>query len=115
MPRLPKLPRRRPKWQRLGIKTLRGAGEIAAWFGIGFAAVSATDTASEGSWLYTAIFITIVAAGTFVMKYGRRLIRTVRYSRTPKRHRRDPSSDSQTHNLSIRRLTSALTRRFRRD
>lgn len=109
MPRLPRLPRRRRKWQRIGIKTARNIGELVAWFGIGFAAVATADTAPRGSWLYTAIFMAVVTAGVLAMKYGRRTVSAIRRGRTPERHRH-PSNPQRVRNQSIRNLS----RRFRR-
>lgn len=114
MPRLPKLPRRRPRWQRAARSAARKTGWLAAWFAIGFASMAAADTVPGGSTLWPVVFFTVFAVGWFVIRRGPRVVRTIRYSRTPKRHRRNPSSKSQTHNLSIRGLTSALTRRIRR-
>lgn len=112
MTRLPRLPRRRqqarPRWQRNTIVAAGGAAEFVAWFGIGFVALLLADTANTGgalgAVLWLAIFCTTISAGSYAMRYRVRIIRAVRTSRTPKRHRRDLSSRSRAWNLSNRLL-----------
>lgn len=116
--RLPKLPRRkqqtRPRWQRAAIKTARTTVELAAWFAIGFAALTIADaTSTNGTWgavLWLAIFCTVIGTCAHAMNNRTRIARAIRYSLPPKRHRKNPSSNSQTHNQSKR----GLSRRFRR-
>lgn len=112
MPRLPRLPRRRPWWQRFSIKALQGAGGLAAGGGIGIAAMAVADTVSGGAGgnvLYAIFFTTVVGAGLFALRYGPEIVRAARRGRTPERHRH-PSTRPQVRDRWIR----GLSRRFRR-
>jgi len=113
MSKLLRLPRQQSEWRRAGTKTAWGAGQLAAWIGLGVAAIAVADTAPHGNWgavLYGVIFAAVLGAGGYVLWHAPQAVRAIRYGRVPKRHRRHPSTDSQTHNLSIH----ALIRGFRR-
>lgn len=96
MRRLPRPPRRRPKWQLVGITMAGSACEFIAWFAIGFAALTtANATNTGGTWgalLWLTAFATVIGAGTYGMRYGARAVRAIRRGRTPERHRRNQSA-----------------------
>jgi hypothetical protein len=106
---LPRLPRRRSKWQRVSIKTARGAGELAMWIGIGLACVAGLDTAAGSPWgLVPWLVILADVIGASAIRYGPHAICDIRQGRTPKRHL-DQSNQPQG-----REWIRALNRRFRR-
>lgn len=79
--------------------------------------MAAADSAPAGAWgnlMYGTVFAVVLGAGGYLLWYGPKIVRTVRLSRTPKRHRRNQSSISQIHNLSKRGLSKVLNRRFHR-
>lgn len=104
----------RPRWRRIGAATAWGVAKLVAWFGLGFAAMAAADTAPSGSWAAATLFVVVLGAGGYVLWRLPQIIRAVQSGRTPKRHRRHQSTDSQVHNLSSWGLGKGLIRRFRR-
>jgi len=109
MPRLPRLPRRQPRWQRAGAKTARVASELTAWFGVGFAAMAAADTEPGNSAMWAVVFLAVIGAGWLTLRAGPRIVRAIRHGRTPKRHRGRPGRTPISS-----QWTSAPRRRFRR-
>ena len=115
MRRLPRLPRcreqARPRWQRIGIASGRLISVTAlqglGGFALGFAAIAVADTIPDGVWRVVTQIGTVlsVVVGTVVICVFVMWIKTRGDGR-----RRNPSINSQVHNLSSR----ALNWRFRR-
>lgn len=96
---LPQFPLRRPRWQRISL----GAGKGIAGLALGIAALAVADTVTTSPNLHYLVAVTCIAVAG-LMGWA------ALASRKNERHRRNPSTDSQTHNLSNR----GLSRRFRR-
>lgn len=91
--RLPRFPRRQPRWQRISL----GAGKGIAGLALGIAALAVADTVTTSPnlhYLVAVVFIAIAAVMGWAAWVAKRNL----------------STNSQTHNLSIR----GLSRRFRR-
>jgi len=107
--RLPQIFHQWPGWQRAGQHAAKFAGiktlQLVAGIALGFAGLAVADTVTTSPLLrhLVAVGFVIVAA---LMAWGA----WVAHGRARRRHRRNPSTDSQTHNLSIH----ALIRGFRR-
>lgn len=109
--RLPQFPRRRPRRWYIAAGVLAAVECVALLgFGIllGLADIAVADTVPAGMGRSIVFVIALGMSIGAVLLVNRAL--SAARSRRPKRHRRNLSTDSQTHNLSIR----GLSRRFRR-
>ena len=98
-----------PGWQRASQHTAKFAGikalQLVAGIALGFAGLAVADTVTTSPLLRHLVAVGFVIIAVF-MAWGAR----VAHGRAGRRHRQNPSTDSQTHNLSIH----ALIRGFRR-
>lgn len=108
MNNLPRLPRRRPPWQRVSVAAARFIGvktaQLVAGFALAFASLAVADTVTTSPTAHQLVaFGLIIGAG--IAGWCAPPVRARRTGR-----RRNLSTDSQAHNLSNR----GLSRRFRR-
>lgn len=100
------LPHSRPLWQRISISAAQKLGktttELAAGIALGLVAMAVADGVTTSLNLRLGIAVAVCVAGVLA-EWG---VRVAAYRAC----RRNPSTDSQAHNLSIR----APKRRFRR-
>ena len=98
--------RRKRTWQRRRRKAAMGTVEIVAGIALGIASVAVADTATTNT-NARLLIAGLIVIGAVLAEWG------VRHA-AHKARRRDPSSNSQAHNLSKRGLSKVLNRRFRR-
>lgn len=109
--RLPRLPRRHSRRWYLAAGVLAVVECVALLgFGIllGLTDIAVADTVPAGMGR-SIVFVVALGMSIGAVLLANRAVSAAR-SRRPRRHRRNPSTDSQTHNLSNR----GLSRRFRR-
>lgn len=109
--RLPRLPRRHSRRWYIAAGLLAAVESVVLLgFGIllGLADIAIADTIPAGMGR-SIVFMIALGMSIGAVLLANRAVSAAR-SRRPRRHRRNPSTDSQTHNLSNR----GLNRRFRR-